>query len=199
MKPNPQQVSIIANQITEIEGIYEEITCNVTFTYTLQKGWNLFSLPVLNSSLTAKKIAGIAGKGLQIVVTYGGGFSKPFIIGFSEDSDDFDIKPDYGYYIYLNNETTFSIYGTAPGQRNVDLKKGWNLIGWTSLNTTNASTLVHLSGNNIKYVTMRNETTGGYQTYMVGLSSEEDNFLIEPGRGYFVYAERDFTLSYDGV
>jgi hypothetical protein len=175
----------------------------IKFTYNLHSGWNLISLPVINSSFTAKsfteaiKFSRSENLEVQFIVTCDlTGNYKQYIVGFSEDSDDFEIKPDYGYYIYLNNETTFSIYGTAPGQRNVDLKKGWNLIGWTSLNTTNASTLVHLSGNNIKYITMRNETTGEYQTYIAGLSREEDNFLIEPGRGYFVYAERDFILSY---
>ncbi len=47
----------------------------------------------------------------------------------------------------------------------------------------------------VEIVVMKNES-GEYQTYIAGFSGPEDNFDVEPGNGYYVYANSNSTLTY---
>jgi hypothetical protein len=171
------------------------------YTFSLSQGWNLISVPIVNYTLTAEKLANLIGlTNVQYVLKRESADNyKSFIVGFSGASDNFAIEPDEGYYVYLKNSASFTIQGFMPEGRSVNLTKGWNLIGWTSLNTSDAkAAFIDPLAGNVKFVTKRNASTGEYQTYIVGISGPEYNFSIEPGNGYYVYVENDCTLPYGG-
>ena len=127
------------------------------------------------------------------------GSFQDYIVGFSGDADDFVISPDEGYYVYLNVvQKDFTISGTQPGIRSIDLTEGWNLVGWTSMDPSDAvAAFVDPLGSDIKYAAKRISPYGDYENYVVGFSDPVDNFNVEPGYGYFVYVTSNCTWVHD--
>ena len=178
------------------------IICNtdVEVTLTLYEGWNLIALPVINDSFTASSLASAIGDVSHVMKRSAsdGGY-QDYIVGFSGDADDFVISPDEGYYVYLDVvQKDFTVRGARPGTRSIDLVKGWNLVGWTSLDPSDAvAAFYDPLGNKIKYAAKRNSPYGDYEKYVTKFSEPENNFDVEPGYGYFVYVVSDCTWVYD--
>jgi hypothetical protein len=190
-----QRVGNHAVEISEIGNLSEIVT---KFTFSLNEGWNLISLPLINNSLDVDSLGKvIGGDNVKYILRRNATTNSydSYIFGFSLLNENFDIKPDYGYFIYTNHQTNFSLSGFIPVNRSINLIKGWNLIGWTSLSTSSATkAFVEPLGDKVVYVTKRNNATGEYQTYVVGFSDIQDDFAVEPGHGYFVYVTSNCTL-----
>lgn len=171
---------------------------NVTFTFNLQKGWNLISLPVL-TSFTADSFGSFVGSDVKYIITAFNATTKAQKIYVSEvsgEEDDFEIKPDFGYFVFVTSDCKFTVTGQSAGIRNVPLYKGLNLVGWTSFDkSTAADAFVTPLGSNLINVSKRN-SDGSFQTFTFNVSQNADNFAVEPGSGYLLYVERDCILSY---
>jgi hypothetical protein len=166
---------------------------NYTFTYNITQGYNLISLP-LETNYTAAEIANLSGA--KYIITRTANTYQTYIKNFSSAEDNFNITPDKGYILYMVQNTSFNITGKIPSQRSVQLTPGWNLIGWTSLNTTNATeAFINPLGDSVRYVVKRT-STGSYQGYIKGFSGAEDDFTVEPGEAYYVYVTDNTTLTY---
>lgn len=96
---------------------------------------------------------------------------------------------------------TYDVYasvGYFPNLFDLSLSSGWNfvsvpLVGWGY----KASTL-GLSRGDI--VVSWNESSGAFErTYVVGVSPSTSDFLIEPGKGYMVYASTPKVLQLNGT
>lgn len=173
---------------------------NVSYTFNLQEGTNLISLPVI-TSYTAESFAMAAGTKVQHIAMYNttGGEYKTYLPGFSGAENNFAVKADYGYYVFTAGNCSFTITGSKPGIRSIPLKRGFNLIGWTSLDQSTAEDAFTTPlGSNLINVSKRN-SDGSLRTYTPGVSGKEDNFAVEPGSGYLVYIKNDCTLTYGGA
>ncbi len=84
--------------------------------------------------------------------------------------------------------------GVVPGEKTVSINKGWNLIGWTSLEKSSA-TASFVDPLNAGIVVMK-DGSGNYRTYIAGFSGPDDNFDMEPGHRYYVYASSNSILQY---
>ena len=172
----------------------------VEVTLTLYEGWNLIALPVINDGFTASSLASAIGDVSYVMKRNAsdGGY-QDYIVGFSGDADDFVISPDEGYYVYLDVvQKDFTVRGARPGTRSIDLVKGWNLVGWTSLDPSDAvAAFFDPLGGKIKYAAKRNSPYGDYENYVAGFSEPADNFDVEPGYGYFVFVTSDCTWTHD--
>ncbi|MCL7413628.1 MAG: hypothetical protein M8353_08450 [ANME-2 cluster archaeon] len=163
------------------------------FTYSLHNGWNLISLPVIKT-YSALSLSSLIGDSVDYISTHNSNGYQTYVSGFGPE--DFPILPDQGYFIYLSDTTSFTVSGSIPHTRNVDVNKGWNILGWTSINTSNASAaFVESMNGSVEIVVMKNGS-GDYQTFIAGFSGPEDNFDVEPGNGYYVYANSNSTLTY---
>ena len=95
----------------------------VTATHTLEAGWNLVSIPIEPDVANALALLGKSLPILNLHQYYGGKFYP---------ADQADIQSGLGYWIYVAENTSISIPGSAVAedeQISVPLKKGWNLIG----------------------------------------------------------------------
>jgi hypothetical protein len=186
----------LAFSITKLGDI--TIEPGISFKLNLNEGWNLISIPLINNSFTAESFASAIGNSnVKYILKRNStmGIYQGYIVGFGGNRDNFDIRPDIGYFVYSVNQTTFSISGGLPKNRSINLVEGWNLIGWTSLNTSTATkAFVEPLGDKVRYVTKRNNVTGEYQTYVAGFSGIQGDFAVEPGHGYFVYVTSNCTL-----
>jgi len=80
----------------------------------------------------------------------------------------------------------------------INLFNGWNMITIPVEKNWMASDL----GQNIQgctQVSYWNNTQNRFQNYLVDFPDPDDDFIIRPGRGYFVYVTQDSTLSITGL
>lgn len=91
------------------------------------------------------------------------------------------------------------IFEVVAEQFIFNLKVGWNLISLPLIPSPayTAESLADAIGNVCKFIVERDGSV--YNSYIVGFSGSDENFLIEPDFGYYVYVTEDvnFTISGD--
>lgn len=173
--------------------------------YPLSYGWNFISMPLINDSMWASDLAEIIGDScLFIAMLDENGEYITYIA--SVGSVDFQILPDVGYFVYVNQPgVTFTVSGYAPGTSGLPIDDGlvnltadgWNHVGWTSLNASlHASDIVDLLlEQNVTTVTVgMRDLQGRYIFYNSEFGGVD--FPIYPGYGYFIQIDNDAVLYY---
>ena len=89
-----------------------------TMYYSLSSGWNLVSVPRVQSDYNAEVV--FPGK-------YGSMFSYDPVLGDYVGAS--TLALGLGYWVYYIDATTITFYGSAPAPIVVSCKAGWNLIG----------------------------------------------------------------------
>lgn len=163
--------------------------------FVLEAGWNMWSMPVVVEGLTAKSLLAEIGPSGFIVARLeeATDLYQSYVVG---DSDEFDfpIVMGDGYYVYATARTAFTLIGVLQPNSEMQLSKGWNLIGYNALEATRASELLaSVEGALALAVASLDSRTGEFMTYVVGDSSEYD-FWITPGRAYFIWVADSATL-----
>jgi len=110
-----------------------------TAAISLDIGWNLITIPVNNTwmaSTLAENITGCSMVGwfdaeFQILRTH--------IVGVP--AYDFPIQDGFGYFILVDQNSTFFVSGSPLYTVSVQLYEGWNMIGWYNQYNTTASSL----------------------------------------------------------
>lgn len=157
------------------------------FNISLTKGWNLISFPL---NLTNKTLP----KPLESIK---GNYSKLFTYDgkWIELKDDDKINETFGYWINMTNDDTLAIEGKEVYPLDYDLKRGWNLVSYDSLNTT-------LLNESLSEVMQQKNTTLLVLTYKdrewLSYSSNKPIHLntlknSTPGYGYWVKVPEDLT------
>ena len=179
--------------ITVVSGI-------ISFQLSLGQGWNLASFPVMNSSLNA---SGLAGTGVSIVSAFNAstGDYDSYIEDVSLSSDDFALSSGTGYFLYCPTNSSLEINGKNQSEPSVTINPGWNMIGWSSYNSSTAKDVCEALSGSSKVISRFNATTGNYDSYISGVSPDSRNFAVSPGTGYFVYSGSTSpqTLDYDSI
>ncbi|GEM_PF-3145869 len=178
------------------------VTLASGFQISLENGWNLISFPLLlSTNMTASDLAVLIGwDKVEVISTENatGGYTI-YIPGWTDNNsaDNFLIQNDLAYWVFVNttNTITFTINGSVPtagDARNVTLHTGWNMVGWTSLNTTTYASMF------LDYVVGRQEysaimywnavTQQWSEAYITEfhIPHGTHDFYMEPGRGYFI-------------
>jgi outer membrane protein assembly factor BamB len=172
-----------------------------SFNLSLGSGWNLVSFPVANSSLMA---SGLNGSGVSVVASFNAtsGNYNSYIEGVSPGAYDFSLNCGTGYFMYCPTSASLTIYGVNVSSPSVVVSPGWNMIGWSSYNSTLAKSVCSaLTASNSTVIARFNESTGNYDSYILNVSPESYDFTVSPGTGYFVYssAANPQTLYYNGI
>ncbi|GEM_PF-3404321 len=151
---------------------------NMSFSH----GWNLITVPV-DTSWTAESL----GQNIEectTVALYNASTQSFLTHVVGVPHDDFPIMDGKGYFVYVNNDNTFTAKGLPIMGANVSIQEDWNVIGWFNSNSTTAESLgQNISGTSV--VTMFNSSSQAFLTHVVGVPS--DNFTIEQGMGLFIY------------
>ncbi|MCG2826814.1 MAG: C25 family cysteine peptidase [Thermoplasmatales archaeon] len=158
----------------------KSITVFDTFTFNLSTGWNLITPPVIKSGYRAGDLANNIPN-----CTHVANWSNGMIL-FSKSTgeNNFTVTGGYGYFVYVANNTTFSLTGNVVKNVQMNLAKGWNNIGWFNDTKINASDLASSVGN-CTAVAYWNNTLGRFIVHPV--NSSISDFTVEKGKGYFVY------------
>jgi len=170
---------------------------NEAFTWNLEPGWNLVSKPFLDGNIqSANEVAAIDG--ITQVARYDPE-EKAFefyIKDVPAQSVDFEIDNDVGYWVFAEANVTSIVTGDVPSQRQVNLTKGWNLLGWTSVYRLKASQLAFLDGDTSQFVNYNDQNQ--YEYYLTDLPAQSTDFTVEAGKGYWIHTEEPTILIYGG-
>ncbi len=164
-----------------------------TFSITLDSGWNLISIPfeVADANILSilERIQGLYESVWAYDIQLGW---RKYIpndpIAFNSLEN---IEPGKGYLIYMNNPATLLIAGNELDTKDIQLFKGWNLVGYNSLiSESPMNALASLpTGTCIYAYNSENET---WLRYVVGDPKFLNNLnLLDPGCGYWIYVEQD--------
>jgi serine-aspartate repeat-containing protein C/D/E len=168
--------------------------------FVLAKGWNMWSSPLTTTNaMYASDLAAKIGPTVVKIsrLNTASGKYEAFVPGVTTPRSalDFQILYGVGYYIVVRSDTYFTLIGTLHPTSSLDLAKGWNIVGYTTLAPMKASDLVsHVSGCKVYKVSYLDSATGKYYAYVPGVSSPDKDFVITSGRAYFVVTNGIGTL-----
>jgi len=167
----------------------------ISYNISFNPGWNLISLPVEYSLMSSELASSInnclsVNQWDEIYQTY-----RPYIVGGPPDFD-FSITPGIGLFIDTENSDSISFAGSPPYTYSVNLKIGWNLIGWYNIVNTMASSLSENITGCISVNAWDSESQT-YKPYIVGGPPDFD-FIVTPGMGLFVDVNEDSIWNGEG-
>jgi hypothetical protein len=156
----------------------------------LTAGWNLISLPIDPSNGGIDKVlSGIEGK-YMAVHAYDGSNYQSYIPGASSGNTLSTMSAGTGYWIFMTETATLEIKGKTAS-KTVQLKSGWNLVGYNS--TQSASVEQALKSIEGKYSAVYGFDTASnsYVGYVPNGAKDLKN--LEAGKGYWVYVGQNTT------
>ena len=169
----------------------------------LVTGWNLVSIPEEPADTDpAAVLASIAGK-YNLVYAYDRCDDedpwKLYDPAASPPTNDLTaIDHRIGFWIEMTDAAILSVSGTQPTSTVIPLCRGWNLIGYPRQEPLPvAEALASIEGKyTLVFAWDPTDTTDPWEVYEVGKPDwSNDLQVMEPGRGYWVYATEDVTLT----
>jgi hypothetical protein len=180
-------------KLDSLDVVLIEIIRNPEGNYTfLYPGWNLISIPFIQSDTgLGTVLSSIAGEYDAVRWYDTSDTSDPWKNNHAQklpsmnDLNTLDHK--VGFWIYITNldGVLFEYFGSIPGtSQDIQLSKGWNLIGYPSLASYNRTDGLNntMFGTHINKIIWYNASSGG--CHSIG---ENDYFI--PGRGYWFHAK----------
>jgi hypothetical protein len=164
--------------------------------FMLEKGWNLWSSPLVVNGLTAKSLLVAIGPNAKAVTKLNETAGKYQTYGLNYPASwDFPIVLGEGYFVYVEKKTEFTLTGDLTSLSSIPVVKGWNLIGYDKLEGTTASAVMSSGvGCTVKALTYLDSEAGAYKTFAKGYPSTYD-FEMTSGRAYYVYVDAAGTIS----
>ncbi len=101
-----------------------------------------------------------------------------------------DIRRREGYIIVMNEERTYDYTGFLSQNTNIELKKGWNLVGYVLRENRSVENFVD---GNISRIETYDPINSEWITYEPGGVNELQYF--EPMKAYWIKAKEDVTLN----
>ncbi|HZX44962.1 MAG TPA: alpha/beta fold hydrolase, partial [Candidatus Nanoarchaeia archaeon] len=163
--------SLVPISISSYKGFAEITNINLAFSYlnaynlSLQNGWNLISLPLMQVNNSICHLF----KNLAVF-----GYDGTWQYYYNESANNFrELEPAKGYWIKSSEPQELSIAGEEyENEVDIKLKAGWNLIGYPYLTEGN------INGNAFSYNNSWHRTN-----------------VLEPWKGYWIYSRNDTNLS----
>jgi parallel beta-helix repeat protein len=173
------------------EGLEDDNEVKVgKFASYLVEGWNLVSVPMVQSDTALGTVLQTLGSNYFAVQGYHAGKSRPWLHWHRDKPNYFNdvISIDHknGYYVDMETGDYLVTAGRVASTTDIALKSGWNLVGNPSLSLlTRDVALSSIAG---KYnMVERFDTVTGKE---VRLQSGDH---MEPGLGYWIHATQDCT------
>ena len=161
-------------------------------TLNLYTGWNLISLPLMPEDTSITSLLSPINGNYSIIWEYNASDTsdhwKKYDPGVPFGNDLINMEPGKGYWIMMTSDDTLPISGTVPESTDIDLRTGWNLVGFNSLDSKPiAEALSSINGNySIVWAYNASDTTDHWKKYDPGVPFGNDLINVEPGRGYWI-------------
>ena len=159
-------------------------------SFFLEPGWNLWSVPmIVPGGLTAAGLLDAVGpNGVAVSkLDSATGEYQMYVVG--DTTGDFPIVLGEGYYVFVTDQTRFSLLGELVYSQEIGLLAGWNIIGFSELGSMMASELLtHVTGCYAMAVSFLDPVTGEYTMYVDGDGPLCD-FVVGAGSAYYLWVD----------
>jgi hypothetical protein len=160
------------------------------FAWNLEKGWNLFSVPLVQSDTSRDTVLQTIDGNYAALQGYHAGKSRPWLHWHRDKpnyfNDEIEVTHEKGYYIDMIVPDYLVTAGKVASQTDINLKSGWNLVGFPCLSAQNTSDALSSIEGNYNMV----EYFDPIKDKEVRLGSNDP---MIPGLGYWIHATADCT------
>ena len=185
------------NECTMQDGTFTCLSPPETFSKYLEKGWNLISLPLTNTTdMKVSNIMSSVSGNYDVLYKYDAS-THNFVALSSSDT----MENGVGYFINMTpTADTWTYTGSAYIDMSVGLSTGLNMVGGLNCTKGISDGLSSISGN-YYYAAGWNAAEQSYEAYNPA-APDPDNpdgfnnlFEMERGTGYFISAKTATTLN----
>lgn len=179
--------------------IYIDIESIKDYPIQLYKGWNMISLPFVQSDHSLGKVLESIDHEYNAVQWFNisdtSDHWKHFKVDKPFGNDMSEINHYIGIWIYSNLEKKLLVKGERPITTDISLFKGWNFVGYPSLTTKSLDdALSTIAG---KYDAIYHYDASDSLDHWKS-NIDMDLLEIRPGEGYWVHALEDCICTVEG-
>ncbi len=177
----------------------------ISFEIILKKGWNMISIPVPQTNNSLEEVLKYIDGNYLAVQWYNASDSKDlwkhYYIGKIGMNDLSNITRQMGVWIFMKSDDILPVFGQLPipMSTNIDLKAGWNFVGYPSLTIRNAGNASGEAFESISgFVDMvhyydANDPSNLWKAWDPGSYSPDDLIDVKPGYGLWIHVTGDCT------
>lgn len=171
-----------------------------SFTIFLNQGWNLISIPLILNDTNIEVVLAeimdyvIVVNGFESGSDGGARTYSPLLPPMFSDLEKIDHL--HGYWIKVTEEVDLSVSGTEPGDKTINLDRGWNLISYLCDSPRNVTDVFR---NIMGKVIVINGFEKGALMYSPDLPTFSNLKVMKPGLGYWVKMGNPAMLNYGKV
>ncbi|HON52141.1 MAG TPA: glycoside hydrolase family 9 protein [Bacteroidales bacterium] len=162
---------------------YVTSTAPQTQTIQLSQGWNIISLYIDPDNKDVSTMFPVT----YTIKTQDGFYSTKNTKALSSIDT---IVGGKGYVVYVASAQTFTRVGKPTSKQSIQLKKGWNLIGFPYSESKNIATVIAPIASKVEYVK-------NFEGFMQPGGSTNSITNFQPGVGYFIKVNADCTLVWE--
>lgn len=181
---------IIAGKVFTIT---QEASAQEEIKISLDKGWNLISLPVSSPESTPEKILSSIKGSYSVVWGYREGKWQSYTPDDALLGNLDALEAGYGYWIRMTEPEILSLTGTEAPQ-SISLNAGWNLIGYNALKSAPIGDI--LNSADCRVETVWSYQHGNWLLYDSANVAVSDLDFMEPGFGYWVRVSKSCTRTF---
>jgi hypothetical protein len=166
------------------------------FTLSLRKGLNLVSLPFCLSDEDLDQVFAPIADRLRRVWSYGDDDIWRSFVPNIPQSSLVSVDSFRGYWIDMRADAELTLYAGECAPSVLSLRKGWNLVGYPSLQTRDIAEAVASLGDALQVAWWYDSLDAGnpWRSYAPAAAPWSNNLLtMAPGRGYWLLVNRDYT------
>lgn len=167
------------------------ITEEPHFTFSLKSGWNFITLPLKNSTYGDAEALGSAIPYCTSVIRWDASSQEFDRYDVGSGVGNFSISLGRGYFVYVTNNTNFTISGDRISSVNITVKKGWNSVGWFNPIPTSQGNIIYSieeNAGNCSVTAYWNTSRARFVTHPK--NTDISRFDVRIG-GYFIYMDED--------
>lgn len=157
----------------------------------LVEGWNLISLPKIEDN-DINAIANIFNNFEKIITLKNGNWYIYDKLNLANSNLN-ELSESNGFWIRVNDNLTILIENESAAYTLFQLTKGWNLIGYPSLEEKDVNELFQNVMDDIELIYVYNDEFESFNP------KNPSNFLIKPGMGIFVKIKDDALWYFNGT
>lgn len=160
--------------------------------YNLTKGYNMINVPFIDFNITSLTNL---NSFKALYVWKDSKYNSLIKLNDSLIGAITEIRPNEGFFIKLNASEKINITGIRSKENNLNLSKGFNLVGMASQNITNITEFMRANEN---IVAVYKFNSGGYESFVKSQGNilKKDGVLdlFELGKGYFIKLRENSML-----
>ena len=163
-----------------------------TFSIDLIVGWNLISIPLIMPDTSILSVLSSISGDWDYVLYYNSTDASDHWKSYatfkpSSLNDLWDIDHTMGFWLRATNNTILTVYGQLPGNVNISLYAGWNLIGYPVQDDSNYTV------GDLKLDTGADIVEGYNSSAEYQISVLPDSYILKKGEAYWVHMTSDMV------